>query len=220
MRQILANASPENYWNILRNFIWYKNSVSIEGGHPMIHGLFRMKDRTDRRPGFPIESRLRHFGRRFREVRSLVRKWIALVLEMEELWLQTRMRSKAELRLVFELKRAREEVNRNLRTAELQLAHYRAKVHVPELRVPSRLSLAFRDLNLNLARQVTYSRADIQKFWNRTWKSWRRRKIHLIHPYKVFLNFLRDVELMVLFAAALLRAGPDSQATAGPADPE
>ena len=210
MRHVLANANPENYWNILRNFIWYKNSVHIEGGHPMIHGLFRMKDRTDRRPGFPIESRLRHFVRRFRDVRSLARKWIALVLEMEELWLQTRKRSKAELRLIFELKRAREEVNRNLRTAELQIAHYRAKVHVPELRVPSRLSLAFRDLNLDLARRVTYSRADIQKFWNKTWKSWRRRQILLIRPHKVFLNFLRDAELMLLFTVALLRAEPDS----------
>ncbi len=210
MRHVLANTNPENYWNIFRNFIWYKNSVHIEGGHPMVHGLFRMKDRTDRRPGFPIESHLRHFVRRFRDVRSLARKWIALVLEMEELWLQTRNRSKAELRLIFELKRAREGVNRNLRTAELQLAHYRAKVHVPELRAPSRLSLAFREFNLDLARRVTYSRADIQKFWNNTWKSWRRRKTFLIRPHKVFLNFLRDAELMLLFAAALLRAQPDS----------
>jgi radical SAM superfamily enzyme YgiQ (UPF0313 family) len=217
MRHILANANPENYWNILRNFIWYKNSMQIEGGHPMIHGLFRMKDRTDRRPGFPIESRLRHFMRRFRDVRSLARRWIALVLEMEELWLQTRKRSKAELRLIFELRRAREEVNRNLRTAELQIAHYRAKVHVPELRVPSRLSLALRDFNLDLARRVTYSREDIQKFWNKTWKSWRRRKILLIRPHQVFLNFLRDAELMLLFAAALLRAEPDSQSARNPA---
>ena len=167
MRDVLANANPENYWNIFRNFIWYKNSVQIEGGHPMIHGLFRLKDRTDRRPGFPVESRLMHFVRRFREVRSLARKWIALVLEMEELWLQTRNRSKAELRLISELKRAREEVNRNLRTAELQLAHYRAKVHVPELHVPSRLALAFRDLNFGLAKRITYSRADIQKILGR-----------------------------------------------------
>ena len=129
--------------------------------------------------------------RRFRDVRSLARKWIALVLEMEELWLQTRIRSKAELRLIFELKRAREEVNRNLRTAELQLAHYRAKVHVPELHVPSRLSLAFRDLNFDLAKRVTYSRADIRKFWNGTWRKWRRRKIFL---------FLRTRSSCIFFA--------------------
>jgi hypothetical protein len=184
--------------------------VQIEGGHPMIHGLFRIKDRTDRRPGFPIESRLSHIKRRLRDMRTLLRRWIALLLEMEELWLQTRTRSKAELRLIFELKRAREGLHRNLRTAELQLAYYRARVHAPELRVPSRLSLALRDLNLNLARGVNYSRADIQRFWNTTWKSWRRRKILVIRPHKVFLNFLRDAELLLAFAVALLRARPDS----------
>jgi radical SAM superfamily enzyme YgiQ (UPF0313 family) len=210
MREVLAKANPENYWNIFRNFIWYNNSVHIEGGHPMIHGLFRLKDRADRRPGFAVESRLRHFARRFREVRSLVRGWIALALEMEELWLQTRKRSEAELRLISELKRMHEEVKRNLRTAELHLAHVRAKVQVPELRVPSRLGLAFRDLNFGLAKQVTYSRADIQKFWNKTWRIWRRRKLFLISPHRVFLNFLRDVQLMFLFAMALLRAEPES----------
>jgi hypothetical protein len=220
MRQVLANANPENYWNILRNFIWYKNSVQIECGHPMIHGFFRIKDRTDRRPGFAIESPLRHFVRRVRDVRSLARNWIALLLEMEELWLQTRIRSKAEIRLVFELKRARAEVRRNLRAAELQLAYCRAKVHVPELRVPSRLSLAFRDLNFDLARRVTYSRADIQEFWNRTWKIWQRRRVSLIRPHKVLLNFIRDAELMLLFAVAILRAEPNPQTTPIQADGE
>jgi hypothetical protein len=143
-------------------------------------------------------------------VRALARGWIALALEMEELWLQTHKRSEAELRLIAELERVREEVNRNLRIAEMQLAHYRAKVHVPELRVPSRLSLAFRDFNFRLAKQVTYSRADIQRFWNGTWKSWRRGRLSLIRPHRVFMNFLRDIELIVLFALALKRAEPDS----------
>lgn len=211
MRNVLANAHPENYWNIFRNFIWYKNSVHIEGGHPMVHGFFRLKDRADRRPGFAIETRVRHFARRLRDIRRLAREWIALLLEMEELWLQTRKRSKAELRLVFELKRAREGVNRNLRTAELQLAYYRAKVHVPGLRVPSRLALAFRDLNFGLAKRVTYTRADVQRFWNTTWKRWRRRRILYIPPHKVFLHFLRDAQLLCLFAWALLRADAEPQ---------
>jgi radical SAM superfamily enzyme YgiQ (UPF0313 family) len=210
MRHLLANACPENYWNILRNFIWYKNSVQIEGGHPMVHGLFRLKDRTDRRPGFTIEPRLTHFVRRFRDVRGLARKWIALMLEMEELWLQTRIRSKAEIRLMFELKRAREEVNCNLRLAELQLAYYRTKIHVPELHVPTKLALAFRDLNFGLAKRITYSRADIQKFWAGTWRKWRRKKIFHIPPHKVITHLLRDVQLFLLFAAALLRTQVES----------
>jgi hypothetical protein len=67
---------------------------------------------------------------------------------------------------------------------------------------------------------VTYSRADIQKFWNKTWKSWRRRQILLIRPHKVFLNLLRDAELMLLFAVALVRAEPGTYATPGPAERE
>jgi radical SAM superfamily enzyme YgiQ (UPF0313 family) len=213
MRRVLADADPENYWNIFRNFIWYKNSVQIEGGHPMIHGLFRLKDRTDRRAGFAVEPRLMHLVRRLRDVRCLAHKWVALVLEMEELWLQTRIRSKAELRLISELKQAREEVHRNLRTAELQLAHYRAKVHVPELPVPSKLALAFRDLNFDLAKRITYTRADIRKFWVGTRKKWRRRKILHIPPHKVIVHLLRDAQLILLFALELLRAPTESPYT-------
>jgi hypothetical protein len=213
MRHILANAYRGNYWNILRNFIWYKNSVLIEGGHPMIHGFFRLKDRTDRRPGFPTESRFTHFSRRFREVRALVRKWIALLLEMEDLWLQTRIRSKAELRLISELKRVREEVHGTLRTAELQLAHHRAKVHVPELHVPSKLALVFRDLNFGLAKRITYSRAEFQAFWTGTWRKWSRNKNIHIPLHKIILHILREAQMLCLFASALLRAQAKSRAT-------
>jgi radical SAM superfamily enzyme YgiQ (UPF0313 family) len=211
MRQILMNACPENYWNIFRNFIWYKNSVQIESGHPMIHGLFRLKDRTDRRSGFSIESRFTHLVRRCRDMRTLACQWGTLVLEMEELWLQTHPRSKAELRLIFELKRAREEVNRNLRAAELQLVYYRGKVYVPELRVPSKLALAFRDLNFNLAKHITYSRMDIQKFWTGIWNKWRRKKLFHIPPHKIITNFLRETQLILLFTIALVRAQGESR---------
>ena len=200
MREVLARANPENYWNIFCDFIWYKNSALIEGGHPMLHGFFRLKDRTDRRPGFAVESRLRHFLRRFRELRSLARSWASLVLEMEELWLQTRKRSEAEIRLLAEIQRLRQEVNRNLHSAELQLAHARVRMHFPELRVPSRLALALRNLNFRMAKRVTYSRADLQQFWKRA-----RTKTLLARPDKVILNFLKDVQLFLLFVRDLAR---------------
>jgi len=81
---------------------------------------------------------------------------------------------------------------------------------VPEHRVPSRLSLALQDLNLDLAKRATYSRADIQEFWNKTCNNWRRRKIFPTRPERVSPNFLRDAESMLLFAVALLRAEPHS----------
>lgn len=202
MREVLLRANPENYWNIFCDFLWYKNSALIEGGHPMIHGFFRLKDRTDRRPGFVVESPLKHFVRRFRELKQLAASWISLALEMEELWLQTRKRSEAEMRLLAEIKRLKLELNRNLHSAELQLAHVRARIHFPELRVPSRMALAFRALNFRMAKRITYTRADLQLFWDKAGK----KKMLLLRPDKLALNFLRDVRLFVMFVRDMARA--------------
>ena len=152
--------------------------------------------------GYAVESRLRHYSRRFREVRRLMRSWVSLALEMEELWLQTRKRSDAEVRLLAEIERLRHEVNRNLRAAELQLAHVRARIHSPELRVPSRLALAFRNVNFRMAKRITCSRADLEAFWNRSC----RPTMLLIRPDKVIVNLLRDLQLFLLFVRDLARA--------------
>jgi hypothetical protein len=156
----------------------------------------------DRRPGFAVESRLKHLVRRSRELRSLARSWISLLLEMEELWLQTRKRSEAEKRLLAEIKNLRAGVNRNLLAAELQLAHARARLNFPEVNVPSRLALAFRALNFRMAKRVTYTRADLHLFWEKT----RKRKMFLLRPHKIVLNFLRDAQLFVLFLRDLAKA--------------
>jgi radical SAM superfamily enzyme YgiQ (UPF0313 family) len=202
MREVLTRANPENYRSIFCDFIWYKNSALIEGGHPMIHGFFRIKDRTDRRPGFAVESRLKHFSRRFKELKKLARSWLSLILEMEELWLQTRKRSDAEIRLLAEIQNLQKQGNRSLRSAELQLAHLRARLHFPELRVPSKLALAFRNLNFRMAKQITNSRADLRHFWHRT----SRFKMFFVRPDRMILNFLKDVQLFVLFLRDLARA--------------
>lgn len=207
MKDVLANADPANYWNIFRNFIWYRNSAFIEQGHPMIHGFFRLKDRKDRRPGFLVESPLRHFRRRFREVRSLASSWFKLMLEMEELWLQTRQRSDAERVLVFELARLRRELKRNLRAAEVQLAHARARVRFPELRVPSRIALSLRSLDFRAAKRFTFTRSDLSRFWMRTWIQFRRGQWLRIYPHKVIGNGLRDLQLLTLFTVDLMRGG-------------
>jgi radical SAM superfamily enzyme YgiQ (UPF0313 family) len=201
MREVLSRADPKRYWNILNNFFWYKNAALIEGEHPMISGFFRFKDRVDRRPGFAVESRLKHFSRRFRELRSLAKSWFLLILEMEELWLQTRKRSESEIRLLNEIKRLRKEANHNLHSAELQLAHIRARISFPEMRVPSRLALAFRHINFQMAKRLTYTRGDLKLFWKRAG----REKMILIRPDRVFLNLLKDIQLFLLFVRDLAR---------------
>lgn len=210
IRQVLMDANPENYWNVFRNFIWYRNSVMIEGGHPMIHGFLRIKDRKDRRPGFPVESQLQHLRRRTNDWLTMARGWLALILEMEELWLQTRKRSEAEIRLMLEVKRLREEVNRNLRAAELQIAHIRAKTHFPSIRVPSRFTLRLRNLNFGIAARITDTRADLQQFWARTRVRLRRGQLFRIRPLEVAHALLRDTQLLLLFAIALTRGDSSS----------
>jgi hypothetical protein len=56
-------------------------------------------------------------------------------------------------------------------------------------------------LNFRLAKRITYSRADLQLFWNRTCK----RKMLLIRPDKIVLHLLRDAQLFLLFMRALAR---------------
>lgn len=176
----------------------------------MIHGFLRLKDRKDRRRGFPVESRSMHLRRRLRDWSALARGWLALILEMEELWLQTRTRSEAELRVLVEVKRIRAEVQRNLRAAELQIAHIRAKAYFPALRVPSRLTLRLRNLNFGIAERITDSRADLQQFWRRTRVRLRQGQFVRIRPLKVASAVWRDTQLMLLFAIALARGNSDS----------
>ena len=202
MKEVLTHANPENYWNILCDFLWYKNSALIEGNHPMLSGFFRLKNRADRRVGCAVESRWKHLCRRTREVSHLLRSWITLFMEMEELWLQTRIRSDAEVRLRYEIENLRKQLNRNLHAAELQLAHMRARLQFPEIRVPSKLALAFRDLNFSMSKRLTYSRGDLKSFWQRS----RRLRTFFAHPYKAAFNLFKDVQLFLLFLRDMARA--------------
>lgn len=104
MTRILLNTSAERYWNVFKNFFWAKSSIFIEGQHPMMAGYFRRKDRRDRRPGFPVVSFWRHSWNRFGEMRRKLAGWGTLFMEMEELWLQTRQRSRRERFILEEIR--------------------------------------------------------------------------------------------------------------------
>jgi len=125
MRAILSRISSKNYWGVFRNFIWAKNAAEIEGEHPMITGFWRFKDRLTRRPSFPIPSWRAHFVKQVREKATQIRQWAGLLLEMEELWLQTRPISPPERHLIADLQRLRErhtEWTQSLRLPELPTA--------------------------------------------------------------------------------------------------
>jgi hypothetical protein len=91
MRRALLRQNPHTYWGMFKCFLWYRTSM-VEGTHPMVTGFFRLKDRLSRRPGQPVEGRWRFLRRRSRETAQIVLAYAKILLEMQELWLATRIR--------------------------------------------------------------------------------------------------------------------------------
>jgi radical SAM superfamily enzyme YgiQ (UPF0313 family) len=128
MKAALLRSDGTTYWNIFKNYVWYKNGI-LEREHPMITGFFRLKHRLDRRPGFPVETRWAYARRRYREIKALLKGWAKLFVEMEELWLQTRGRSLAPREWVQEARQRLADVALQIRGIDgLELGQVRQRL--------------------------------------------------------------------------------------------
>jgi hypothetical protein len=200
MKKVLEEVHPDRYWDVLRNFYWYKSSALNEGAHPMITGFFRIKDRKSRRASFPREGVFLHARRRIPEIYQYVRGAVRLTLEFEELWLQTRKRSETEMRVHQELARMREDLSRSLRVSELRTAYLRAKSALPGIEVPSRLRLWKAKLSVLHASRLRETRSDLHAFWDRL----RARRADAVLRFdRIALNALREVRITAGFFVAL-----------------
>ena len=213
MKRILSRASPRNYWNILGNFMWYKNAALVEHRHPMMAGLFRLKHRRAIRPGMQAPGRLRFFKLRAAEITTYLTQVIKLLWEIQELWLQTRPRSPAEQRIVQELHGIYNSVQRRLTVAELHLAYSRAQRHLPTLSVPSRLLLYWQKWNLFHASRTVFTRRDIDQNWMRIVERVRRYRILGTLP-RVMTTFWLDLQVTLMFAYAF-HAAPSRKTEVG-----
>ena len=119
------------YWNLLFVYLWYKNAALIEHEHPMIAGFFRLKDWRSRRPGFTVDPWPVHLWKRTRDVLRLLRSWVGLLKEMEEIWLATRPRSEREKQVIGEIERLQGEIWQALKIPEWQQAYTEAKAALP-----------------------------------------------------------------------------------------
>jgi radical SAM superfamily enzyme YgiQ (UPF0313 family) len=204
MKAILQRGSRANYWNNLRRFLWYKNSIQTEGRHPMMCGYFRLKGRTARRPGLPILSPWAYYPARFKEIGRDLRGMWRVLAEMEELWLQTRHPTAAEQRVAEEFAKLREKYDQ-FKLADLQEAYARAKEYCPSLRVPSKFRLFWAKWHPLIFQNSVYTRADLHAFWTRVSQNWHEQSWFRIPVHKVPLNFLRDLQLSILFLFHLAR---------------
>ncbi|MBN1587313.1 MAG: radical SAM protein [Candidatus Omnitrophica bacterium] len=216
MSAILRRVRPESYWGVFGNFVWYKNATMVEGGHPMINGFFRLKNRLERRPGFPVETRWLYLKRRIRDILRYPKLWATLALEMQELWLQTRRRSKLEELIVEELEKqyGRARQWRQLQLTELQLLYRRALVRLgrasgdttvrTRLRVPSRGLLWLRQRNI-FCNSLTYSRHAFRQFRQDTWHALSRGRLHRVDLSKLVFDLLLESWLFLAFLCAFFK---------------
>ncbi len=225
MRLMLSRANYRTYWGLLKNYIWYRSAM-IEGAHPMISGFLRLKDRTQRRRGIAVETRLAHLRRRVPEVVSQVREWVRLFFEMEELWLQTRSAARSGLEsgsgvgeqlsaLASGLgQAAREQMQRagaymedarGVAREQIQ----RAGAYMEEARGAAQRSLAeaqatlLSRLNL-LSLKGLRSRQQLAEHWRLTRRALRTGRLWRLRPLRTATNLVRDVNCTTRFGLALL----------------
>lgn len=160
--------NPQNYWNLMSIFFWYKNAALIEKQHPMVAGFFRLKDRLARRPGYAVDSIPVHLWKRTKEVTSLLITWAKFVKEMEEVWLQTRKKSETEERWLEQIQKIQADIWQALRIGEVQKLYNGAKETLPE-RAKSLL-----DPLEELSSRILYDRNDLNRFLKQ-WDSLRAR---------------------------------------------
>lgn len=196
MRNILQRATPRMYWNVFKNLVWYKSAAILEGNHPMMTGFFRLKGRKARRPGHALESRWAYWRWRVPEVLRSMKAWVHFLLELEELWLQTRKRSEREQRLLEALASMRGEVLGTVRIADLQQAYARAK-----LQVPSRLRLMAQQCNFWSLDLMT-SRKELHQFWRHTTQHLRRGNLLRVPVHKMLRYLWQEVKLHTGFAVS------------------
>jgi radical SAM superfamily enzyme YgiQ (UPF0313 family) len=163
MRRALLRQNPHTYWGMFKCFLWYRASM-IEGTHPMVTGFFRLKDRLSRRPGVPVEGRVRFLRRRLRETVRTTLDYVRLALEMQELWLATRIR-REEYAFVGDLRALRKgtaealDLKRNWSRLHAALAARLCGFGAPADTPPVGLSPAMRE-RLEALRQAMGDRAE------------------------------------------------------------
>ena len=77
-----AAATSINLRSLMPVLMWFSSAMKIENLHPLQWGIFRVKYRKDRRPGFPLESPLSFYAGYASETAAkaakLARRWMHL----------------------------------------------------------------------------------------------------------------------------------------------
>lgn len=204
MKRILARSSPERYYAHLGTLFWYKHALCVDETHPLISGFLRKKDRRSRRPLYPREPFFSFYAKRARGIAGRLKRFFALVVEFEEIWLATRPRTGLETRIVEELKKIKAGIRDRIRFRDLIAALKGAgpKAAVFKVRYILRKFLPFAH---PVGQKLLYTRSFLNRFWKKTQALIRQGKFFLVNPFKLIGCAIHEVQLALGFGLSFLR---------------
>ena len=82
---ILKRRKDRRQKNVARDMIWFRSAVFVEGLHPFLFGIFRMKGRKKRSPRFRTESIPVYYCRRTWDIASWTIRMLIIFIEVKYL---------------------------------------------------------------------------------------------------------------------------------------
>ena len=171
------------YWDRVFFFAWYLYASRVERLHPMNCGFWTVRKRSDRRAGLAREGLIPFWWNWLKSVSSRARGIVQMFLQFEEVWLRSRPKSKAEEALQEMIAGTRQGIIdsrirvidwRDLKVRELRAVYQKLHDEMPEVKVPSSVSLWFKKRNPFVG---SYTREYAQRIWRRWY-------LHIWNPLK------------------------------------
>ena len=187
------------YWNRLFFFAAYLYASRIERLHPMNCGFWTVRNRADRRSGLEREAFVPYWWGRLKTIHSRLRGIVSLFFQLEEVWLRSRPKTKIEEALHELIATTKQDITdwRDIRAKELVMLYERLHEEMPEVKVPSVISLWFKKHNPFAG---AYTRAHAQRVWRRWY-------LHIWNPLKWVEVWLFEWVNGVRFLTRLLVEG-------------
>lgn len=164
------------FWDRIFFFAWYLYASRIERLHPMNCGFWTVRYRNDRRPGFPREAFVPFWWGRLKSAIVRIRGIVNLFFQLEEVWLQSRPKGAIEEALHERIAKTKQGIIdwRDLKVRELRALYRKLHDEMPEVKVPSAVTLWLRKRN-------PFTRVYSRVYFHRIWQRW---YLHLWNPLK------------------------------------
>jgi len=187
------------YWNRLFFFAAYLYASRIERLHPMNCGFWTVRNRADRRSGLEREAFVPYWWGRLKTIHSRLRGIVSLFFQLEEVWLRSRPKTKIEEALHELIATTKQDITdwRDIRAKELVMLYERLHEEMPEVKVPSVISIWFKKHNPFAG---AYTRVHAQRVWRRWY-------LHIWNPLKWVEVWLFEWVNGVRFLTRLLVEG-------------